>query len=547
MRSVDGFEGTRGLSTKWVLQGGTLVLMATALVAACKRSPEPKPERNPIAVSPAAPPPAPPPPLPTPSLEGYRLSQVTPPAFRREFRGSWIATVGNINWPSRAGLPVDLQKGELLALFDRAVELKLNAVILQVRPSADAFYASALEPWSSYLTGEMGKAPEPYYDPLEFAIVEAHRRGLELHAWFNPFRALSSIKQSGSASPQHISKRRPDLVRTYGDLLWLDPGEPDARAAATDAILDVARRYDVDGVHIDDYFYPYQLKRAGKILDFPDDLSWKRYQAGGGALARDDWRRDNVNGFVRELYSKLKAERPAVKFGISPFGIWRPMKERNIAGLDAYAEIYADSRTWLQNGWVDYIAPQLYWDIASKHQSYPTLLDWWVENNTQNRHLWPGIATDRIGPTRPAEEIANQILLTRGKTGAAPGNIHWSFGALAANRGNVIDNLMHDVYAEPALMPAYPWLSRAVPAQPVLRVVSGAISWQACAGETPAWWAVQVCTGTQWQARVLPGSARELPAGELPEVFSVMAVDRFGNTSPAVVIERIPGLVRETL
>ncbi|MBW3630866.1 MAG: family 10 glycosylhydrolase, partial [Gemmatimonadetes bacterium] len=247
-----------------------------------------------------------------------------PPPVQREFRGVWVASVSNIDWPSRPGLAVQEQKSELLAILDRAADLRLNAVILQVRPAADALYASDHEPWSEYLTGEMGRAPEPFYDPLQFAVDEAHRRGLELHAWFNPFRARHPSARS-QIHGSHLSRVRPEIVRSYGTHLWMDPGEPDVREHSIRVVLDVVRRYDIDGVHIDDYFYPYKERdAAGAPIDFPDSASYARYRAGGGVLARNDWRRHNVDTFVERLDREIKREKRWVSFGVSPIGTWRP-------------------------------------------------------------------------------------------------------------------------------------------------------------------------------------------------------------------------------
>jgi uncharacterized lipoprotein YddW (UPF0748 family) len=336
------------------------------------------------------------------------------PMPRREFRGVWVATVSNIDWPSRRDLSVEQQKAELLDLLDRAQRLHLNAIILQVRPACDALYASDLEPWSEYLTGQMGKAPEPFYDPLAFAVAEAHRRGLELHAWFNPYRARHAAA-AGTIAPGHISRTQPDLVKTYGKSLWLDPGEPSVQEHTIRVIMDVVRRYDIDGVHLDDYFYPYKERDAqNQVLPFPDEPSWERYLQTGGKLGRSDWRRENVNTLVRRLYRQIKASKPWVKFGISPFGIWRPGFPSQIQGFDAYEELFADARKWLAEGWVDYFTPQLYWRIEQTAQSYPVLLNWWVQQNLQGRHLWPGNFASRAPP--------HPVLLPPGnRPTAAPG------------------------------------------------------------------------------------------------------------------------------
>ena len=314
-----------------------------------------------------------------------------PPALPREFRGVWVATVGNMDWPSRAGLPVEQQKAELIHILETARRLKLNAVVFQVRPAGDAFYSSALEPWSEFLTGEMGRPPVPLYDPLEFAITEAHRRGLELHAWFNPYRARYGNARSVAAPSAHQPARVPASSSVTARSSGWTPANPKSGAHALTVITDVVRRYDVDGIHIDDYFYPYQERTtSGRLIPFPDDASWNRYRRSGGDLSRDDWRRRNVDLFVEQLYGRVKAIKPEVKVGISPFGIWRPGYPKSVSGLDAFTEIYADARKWLREGWVDYFVPQLYWRISAPAQSYPELLRWWVEQNEKGRHIWAG-------------------------------------------------------------------------------------------------------------------------------------------------------------
>ena len=470
----------------------------------------------------------------------YRPSLLSPPSLACEFRGVWIATVGNLDWPSKSGLPSDVQKRELIALLDRAVSLKLNAVILQVRPAADALYASTLEPWSLYLSGEMGRAPEPYYDPLEFAVSEAHKRGLELHAWFNPFRALTSVRYN-TPSSTHLSRTRPELVRRYGDQLWLDPGEDGVRDYVIGVIMDVVRRYGVDGVHLDDYFYPYPTKdKHGRAVDFPDDPSWARYSEEGGDLARDDWRRENVNLFVERLYKQIKAEKPWVQFGIAPFGIWRPQKEPLISGLDAYDELYADSRKWLENGWVDYIAPQLYWNMDARGHGYATMLQWWAGANPLGRHLWPGVATDRIGPDRPATELLRQIGLTRLRP-ESKGNIHWHIKSLTDNLGEISDRLSDELYAYPALAPASPWLGSDAIEKPEAAFESEKLSWKTKRTTAPKLWALQTKREARWTLEILPGGqmTRIFEPGKMPEALALTAIDRFGNAGPAAVLERV--------
>ncbi|MCA1609194.1 MAG: family 10 glycosylhydrolase, partial [Acidobacteria bacterium] len=317
-----------------------------------------------------------------------------PPGIPREFRAAWIATVSNIDFPSRKSLAPDEQKRELLEILTLAERLRLNVLIFQVRPMTDAVYRSSIEPWSEFLTGEMGRGQ--HFDPLEFLVAEAHKRGILVHAWFNPYRAFHPSAQSVSSN--HVSKTKPSIVRRYGRSMWLDPTDPDAKKHSIRVIADVVRRYDVDGVHFDDYFYPYAEKdAAGNKIDFPDEQNWQAYLKRGGKQSRGDWRRSHVDDFVEAVGREVKRIKPEVLYGISPFGIWQPDPSKDIAGFNAYAELYADARKWLQDGTVDYLAPQLYWETARKGLSFPVLLEWWKSQNTRSRHIFPGIAAYRIG------------------------------------------------------------------------------------------------------------------------------------------------------
>lgn len=492
---------------------------------------------------------------PVSSLLGRGEGASPPPEVPREFRGVWIATVDNIDWPSEPGLPAEAQKAELRALLDRAIHLNMNAVVFQVRPTADALYDSPLEPWSYYLTGTQGEPPEPYYDPLAFAIEEAHRRGLELHAWFNPYRAYHPTAPDTFAAT-HQQRQRPDLVRTYGDLLWLDPGEPDATEHTLGVILDVVRRYDVDGIHLDDYFYPYPTQVQGEDVPFPDAESYARAVASGETLARDDWRRQNVNLLVERIYRSIKQLKPWVKFGISPFGIWRPGYPEQITGFDQYARLYADARLWQQEGWVDYFSPQLYWNIASAGQSFPVLLDWWAAQNTADRHLWPGQATYRIGSEGARSwlpsEIAEQIRLVRAQP-EATGTIHFSMQVLERNPEDIAGALV-DIYEQPALVPASPWLDAIPPGQPQvdLGAVGGRTLVTLAPGNfEPVWkWVVRVRHGRTWTLDIVPGWHVEVYVdrdGRAPDEVVVSAVDRVGNEGPAFrVVPARPGADRVT-
>ncbi len=482
-----------------------------------------------------------------------------PPPIPREFRGVWVASVQNIDWPTRKGLTTDEQKRELIKIFDKCVDLNLNAVILQIRPSADALYPSKLEPWSEYLSGKMGQPPKPFYDPLKFAVDEAHKRGLQLHVWFNPYRVRLPGAR-GKATKDHASKAHPEIVRKYGEYLWFDPGEPEAIDHFIAVLNDVVKRYDIDGVHIDDYFYPYQIRDdAGELVPFPDEESYKRAVAKGEKLERDDWRRQNVNQLVERMYDEVKKAKPWVLVGISPFGIWRPGHPEGITGLDQYSALYADVRKWQHEGWLDYLTPQLYWSVDSKGQSYPKLLAWWHEQNLKKRHLWPGNFTSKIGRDPRAEssesvwtadELLRQIEATRAQEGAT-GNIHFSMKALTGNYDGIADKLKAGPYAKPALVPESPWLGREAPPRPdvaakqkgnavdvdmklAARAASNRRSRaKASANNAPWLWIVRVETDGDWQTAIVPGHEMEhqltLPDGQTAKRVVVSGVSRLGR------------------
>jgi uncharacterized lipoprotein YddW (UPF0748 family) len=460
-----------------------------------------------------------------------------PPPLAREFRAAWIATVANIDWPSRPGLPAEQQRAELVALLDRAVATGLNAVILQIRPGADALYASPLEPWSEYLSGTMGRPPEPVYDPLEFAVAEAHARGLELHAWFNPYR----VRHAGAAGPAaktHASVTLPEAVRRYGKFLWFDPGEPVAADRFMAVVTDVVRRYDIDGVHIDDYFYPYPIAEEGREVPFPDDESHARAVAAGGLADRSAWRRENVDRLVERLWREVKAIKPHVLVGISPFGIWRPGHPPGIQGLDQYAKLNADARKWLHEGWLDYLAPQLYWRIDAPAQGYEKLLGWWAAENVMGRGLWPGNYTSRVrsdpaaatsASVWEADEIIRQVGATRAQAGAG-GNIHFSMKALAEDFDGVATQLAAGPYAEPALVPAIRPAEGPLPGTPRLEADGRGVAFTPPAGAVEPWlWVVRWRTGDRWQSACLPGHMRRHDPPAAADEILVSAVARDGR------------------
>lgn len=450
--------------------------------------------------------------------QSYAPVNDRPPQLAREFRGAWIATVHNIDWPSAKGLSPGTQQAELRNILDKVAALKMNAVVFQVRPMCDAFYQSSIEPWSPWLTGTMGRSPG--YDPLAFCIREAHARGIEVHAWFNPFRALCNNEQPVSGN--HVCRTAPQITKRFGSMTWCDPASSEARQRAINVILDVVRRYDIDGVHLDDYFYPY----PNGNLAFND----------GKTPAQ---RRAYIDSFVSNLYSSVKSQKSWVRVGISPFGIWRPGVPSGIeAGIDSYEQLAGDSRKWLKNGWVDYLAPQLYWRIQPQKQSFPLLLTWWRDQG--NRPVWPGIATDRIGGSedrRPASEITNQISLTRQIGKNWNGHIHWSAKSLVTNRGGIASKLA-STYTQPAAVPPMTWISNKAPSSP-------GVSASVQGGNTVVRWvpdsntakvAVQARDGGGWKTvRITTVKAGQVSIPKA-DAIAVTAIDRFGNTSAPKVL-----------
>ncbi len=427
------------------------------------------------------------------------------PRVEREFRGVWVATVDNIDWPTKPGLSTEVQEKEALAILDTAVALRLNAIVLQVRPHCDAMYASRLEPWSYYLTGVQGKPPDPYYDPLQFWVEEAHKRGLELHAWFNPYRA--HMQKGGEVTDSSIIRKRPGLAKKLKDgMYWLDPAKEEVQDHSFNVVMDVVRRYDIDGVHFDDYFYPYGDGT------FPDDDTWAEYQKSGGSLSREDWRRASVNTFIKRVYDGIKKEKPFVKFGISPFGIGRPGDPPSIQGFDQYSGLYADAVLWLHEGWVDYWSPQLYWAVNQIPQSFPVLLGWWVKENVKGRHLWPGMYTGSYirgtNLDRGVDEIINQIMIERGFVNDAPGHIHFSMKVFQKDSTTLNARLRSGPYQKMALVPPSPWLDDEPPLAPRLETSMPndtvlALSWS---HENPSdvfRWVVYYKYNSSWEYTIL--------------------------------------------
>jgi uncharacterized lipoprotein YddW (UPF0748 family) len=486
------------------------------------------------------------------SLKNFAQQSIpTIPKVEREFRAAWVASVANINWPSKPGLSTQQQQDEAIALLDMLKKNNFNAVIFQVRPQADALYKSNLEPWSYFLTGVQGQAPKPYYDPLEFWVEAAHERGLELHVWLNPYRAHHI--SGGEPSESSVVKKHPELVyKLKQGYWWFDPSKKGTQDLSAEVVKDIVKRYDIDGVNFDDYFYPYAEYNGGE--DFPDADSYAEYQKTGGQLSRGDWRREQVNVFIQRVYKVIKDEKKYVKFGISPFGIWRPGYPESIKGFDQYDKLYADAKLWLNEGWVDYFMPQLYWQVNNIPQSFPVLLGWWQSENTKQRHLWPGMNSGIGGGEKNSDEIINQIMITRGILPKSPGAAHWSIAALTTHE-SLRNDLLKGPYKNEALVPASPWLDNEKPLPPTVetedRDADLYIKWKPANKKDDFKYVVYTNYGGKWTYTIQNFKSRFLV---VPRIISIdqskgiteilqgvglSAVDRTGNES-AITFLKIP-------
>lgn len=383
-----------------------------------------------------------------------------------EFRGVWIATVENIDWPSKKNLSSEEQKAEYLRLLDMHQKNGMNVMFVQIRPSGDALYKSPFEPWSEYLTGKQGLPPSPSYDPLEFMIAETHKRGMEFHAWINPYRAVFNMLRS-SIAPNHLTKTHPEWFLVYGNTKFFNPGLPEVREHTAKIVKDLVTRYDIDGIHLDDYFYPYPV--AGK--QFPDDKDYKKY---GKGLSKDDWRRSNCDSIISQLHNVIRSVNPHIKFGVSPFCVWRnksqdAMGSDTKAGLTNYDNLYADILLWLQKGWIDYVVPQLYRERFDKLVDYNVILKWWAAH-TYGKNMYVGHGIYRAGSNaawRDPNEIPQEIQEAR-KYPTVQGSVYFSSSSFAKNPNGWNDSLQNHYYHYPALVPPMPWIDNSIPVQPLL-------------------------------------------------------------------------------
>ena len=424
--------------------------------------------------------------------------------------------------------------------MDKLQQLNFNAVVFQVRPHTDAMYNSRFEPWSYYLTGKQGKKPDPYYDPLKFWVKEAHIRGIELHAWFNPYRA-DHPENKGGLCDTSIVKTKPTLVvKLEKGYYWMNPALKETQEHSLAVVMDVVKRYDIDGIHFDDYFYPYKSYNNNK--DFPDDKSWQNYKKSGGKLTKNDWRRKAVNNFIRQLYTKIKKTKPHVKFGISPFGIWRPGHPKSIEGLDQYDVLYADAKLWLNSGWIDYFSPQLYWAISKIPQSFPVLLAWWEKENIKGRNLWPGLYIGRFTKDQAGViEIINQIMITRGIVSNNPGNIMFSMKVLTKNKEKLGNKLLATVYKKQALCPPYKWLDSTLPCSPEVEINRDKndnffVTWKQKGKEKAFVWVLYTKNYKTWDYKILPSQYTRVKIDKSATDIIVTSVDRCGNESKKSII-----------
>lgn len=379
---------------------------------------------------------------------------------KREFRAAWIQSVNG----QFRGMPTEKLKQNLIGQLNSLQKAGINAIIFQVRPEADALYASRLEPWSRFLTGVQGKAPEPYWDPMQFMIDECHKRGMEFHAWINPYRTKTTLKSE--LAPNHVYNVHPEWFVTYGDQLYFDPALPESRRHICMVVSDIVSRYDVDAIHMDDYFYPYPIK--GK--DFPDDASFARF--GGGFSNKGDWRRSNVNVLIKKLHETIREIKPWVKFGVSPFGIYRNESSDSLGsktkGLQNYDDLYADVLLWAREGWIDYNIPQIYWHIGHPVADYETLVKWWARN-TENRPLFIGQSVmntvQNADPKNPSiNQLPRKMALQRAYQ-TIGGSCQWPASAVVENAGKYRDALIAEYHKYPALPPVFDFMDNEAPAK----------------------------------------------------------------------------------
>jgi uncharacterized lipoprotein YddW (UPF0748 family) len=476
------------------------------------------------------------------------IAQPLPPKY--EFRGAWIATIGNIDWPSSGAADSYTQQTEFVNLLNQLQRNGINAVIVQIRPAADAFYPSEKEPWSKYISGTQGLPPQPYYDPLAFMITEAHKRGMEFHAWFNPFRALVDSRKN--LNPQnHVTRTNPQWFINYGGKKYFDPGIPDVRTYVTDIVCDVVKKYDIDAVHFDDYFYPYKIGNSV----FNDSKSYKQY--GYNFIDKGDWRRDNVNTFVQTTGQAIKKIKPFVKFGISPFGVWRNYATDSLGSFTTatqnYDDLYADVRLWLQRGWIDYVMPQLYWERAHTNAPFTTLINWW-NNNSFGKACYAGLGLYHVGINKKPEwqtpyEIPEQINLIRNNKNIG-GACFYSANFFYKNNLGVIDIIRNEKFNNRAIVPPMKWIDSIAPEKPKVQYVTNtdktirlylthasADATQFCIYKIPRGKNIDV-KSSKYLLFITTATAFETQDKSYDYVYAITSLDRLHNESAPMVVQK---------
>ncbi|PVX52330.1 uncharacterized lipoprotein YddW (UPF0748 family) [Balneicella halophila] len=410
---------------------------------------------------------------------------------KHEMRALWVASVLNLDFPSKNDLSVQQQKQEFVNLLDTMVKYRFNTVVVQIRPSGDALYSSPFEPWSEVLTGTQGLPPQPFYDPLAFMIEESHKRNIDFHAWLNPYRGVFNYKQA-KVSNNHPIFKHPEWFVNYGQHTYYNPGLPETREFIAKIVGDITRRYDIDAIHMDDYFYPYKIPNH----EFPDEKAFQKYPRGFSKAQKDDWRRDNVNLIIQELRDTIKQAKPWVQFGISPFGVWRnddkdPKGSETRAGQTNYDDLYADILLWMEKGWIDYVTPQIYWHIGHPAADYATLVEWW-NKNTKNTHLYIGHALYKIGhggnylEWNTGNEITRQMKLNE-KYPKVNGSMFFRSKIFETEHLNGLkDSVQNDYYSKIALPP--PTKIQTLNPPPVAKIEkvkanAYKLSWEALKGE----------------------------------------------------------------
>ncbi len=458
-------------------------------------------------------------------------------AHRRELRGIFVTSVWNIDWPDQSGMSATQLTQSVGTMVDTLADAGINAIFLQIRPEGDALYASSIEPWSRWISGTQGT--DPGMDPLAVWVAAAHARGIELHAWMNPYRARAGSTSTSSLAVNHIARQHPEHAHAYPNEtsasrhLWMDPGADVVRQRVLTVIEDVVTRYDIDGVVFDDYFYPYPVDG----VDFPDDTTWNAYRSGGGTLGRDDWRRDNVNRLVREVHETIARLDPAVRFGVSPFGIWRPGNPAGVTGLDAYDAIYCDPPTWAAQGWVDYLAPQLYWKTTSSGQPYGALTAWWDSQLREGQWLFPANALYKLEDPTPwtVSEFTDELAITRDDgLDHTAGHMWYPAHTLLDDVAGVRRTARGTWYAAPAVPPPVATVATRTVTPPVLTRDGSGVSWTA-QDDVRAVLVYAARNGVWVLDRTVPAGARATPLA--PGRWALSALARGDVESEGVVVE----------